>query len=252
MKLTNVGVDFPVYNNRGRSLKNKVLTSVVGGRIQSCDGSATIRALSSVNLELNPGDRYALIGHNGAGKSTLLRVMAGIYKPTRGSALIEGRVMPMFDPGLGISPEATGWENIKTRGILLGLDDEEIDVLSDEIAEVSGLGDFLNMPVRTYSNGMRMRLAFCVSTAVRPEILLLDESVVVGDVGFLNMAHERINNLIADANIMVLASHSTNILKKLCNKGILMEKGGVTLFDSVDEMLAEYSKSTKLSTIGRV
>ena len=103
MKLTNVGVDFPVYNNRGRSLKNKVLTSVVGGRIQSCDGSATIRALSSVNLELNPGDRYALIGHNGAGKSTLLRVMAGIYKPTRGSALIEGRVMPMFDPGLGIS-----------------------------------------------------------------------------------------------------------------------------------------------------
>jgi len=197
-------IDFPVYNNRGRSLKNKVLTSVVGGSIESNSGVAVISALKSISIEINPGDRYALLGHNGAGKSTLLKVLAGIYRPTSGQIDIEGNVMPMFDPGLGISFESTGWENIRTRGILLGLSDSEIESLSQEVAEISGLGDFLDMPVRTYSSGMRMRLAFCVSTAVKPEILLLDESVVVGDASFLQMANKRLNELIADSNILVI------------------------------------------------
>jgi len=240
IKLQDVFIDFPVYNNRGRSLKNRALHSVVGGDITNNNGATIVRALDSVSLEILPGDRYALLGHNGAGKSTLLRVLAGIYKPTAGKIEINGDIMPMFDPSLGISAEATGWENIRTRGILLGLSDTEIANLSDEVAEFSGLGNFLDMPVRTYSNGMRMRLAFCVSTAVKPDILLLDESVVVGDASFLKMANKRLDKLIADSNILVLASHSRQILKKLCNKGILMDSGKVTTYESVQELLDAY------------
>jgi len=239
--LDNVGIDFPVYNNRGRSLKNKLLSSVVGGKINTENGKAVISALKGVSLEICPGDRFALIGHNGAGKSTLLKVMAGIYSPTSGNIKIDGKVMPLFDPSLGVSLDATGWENIRTRGILLGLSDEQINTLSGEVAEISGLGSFLDMPVRTYSSGMRMRLAFCVSTAVKPEILLLDEAVIVGDSNFLKMAHERIQHLIADANIMVLASHAPHILKRLCNKSIVINKGKLELFSTVEQGLAAYN-----------
>jgi len=242
IKLQNVSVDFPVYNNRGRSIKNKALQSVVGGGITRNNGVTTVKALDSISLDIQPGDRYALLGHNGAGKSTLLRVLAGIYKPTSGNIEINGDVMPMFDPSLGISPEATGWDNIRTRGILLGLSDKEIIELSKEVAEFSGLGDFLDMPVRTYSSGMRMRLAFCVSTAVKPDILLLDESVVVGDSSFLEMANQRLDKLIAESNILVLASHSRQILKKLCTKGILMKSGRVEVFESVEELFKAYDQ----------
>ena len=245
--LHDVGVDFPVYNNRGRSLKNRVLGSMVGGTIKSNSGVAVISALKSVNLEISPGDRYALLGHNGAGKSTLLKVLAGIYYPTSGSVQVDGAVMPLFDPGLGISFESTGWENIRTRGILLGLSDYKIKALSEEVAEISGLGNFLDMPVRTYSAGMRMRLAFCVSTAVKPEILLLDESVVVGDASFLKMANERLNELIADSNILVLASHSQEILRRLCNKGILLNKGSCTVFENLDGLFDAYKSLNESS-----
>ena len=168
--------------------------------------------------------------------------MAGIYYPTSGDIQTDGEVLSMFNPNTGISPEATGWENIETRGILLGLTGDEISFLKQTVAEVSGLGDFLDMPIRTYSSGMRLRLAFCVSTAVRSEILLLDESVVVGDASFLKMARKRLDDLIAEANILVLASHSQNILRQLCNKGIFINKGEATIFDSVDELIKYYSE----------
>ena len=242
IKLSNLSVDFPIYNNRGRSLKNRLLESVVGGSIETDSGMSVVRALKNINIDIGPGDRYALLGHNGAGKSTLLKVMAGIYHPTTGGVEIQGDVLSMFDPSLGTSPEATGWENIETRGILLGLDGDEIESLKQTVSEISGLGDFLNMPIRTYSSGMRMRLAFCVSTAVRTEILLLDESVVVGDAGFLKMARKRLDNLIADANVLVLASHSQNILRQLCNKGIFLDKGEARVFQSVDELIEHYSQ----------
>lgn len=240
IELKNVGIEFPVYNNRGRSFKNTVLSSMVGGRIRRDNGGTVVKALEGVSLSLKPGDRCALLGHNGAGKSTLLKVMAGIYAPTAGVVSLQGKVMPMFDPGLGISPESTGWENIRTRGILLGLTDLEIAALSDEVAEISGLGDFLNMPVRTYSSGMRMRLAFCVSTAVKPEILLLDEAVVVGDSAFLRLANKRISELVADSNILVLASHSRDILRKLCNMGVLVNGGRAEKFEDLDKLFKEY------------
>ena len=242
IELENVGIEFPVYNNRGRSFKNTVLSSMVGGRIRRDNGSTVVKALEDVSLSLKPGDRCALLGHNGAGKSTLLKVMAGIYAPTTGVVKLQGKVMPMFDPGLGISPESTGWENIRTRGILLGLTDLEIAALSEEVAEISGLGDFLNMPVRTYSSGMRMRLAFCVSTAVKPEILLLDEAVVVGDSAFLHLANKRISELVADSNILVLASHSRDILRKLCNKGVLINSGSAEKFDDLEKLFKEYDR----------
>lgn len=242
IKLENVTIDFAVYNNRGRSFKNRVLSSVVGGSVSSVNGMTTVRALESVSLDICAGDRYALIGHNGAGKSTLLRVLAGIYKPTGGRIQINGEVMPMFDPNLGISPESTGWENIQTRGILLGMSDAEIESMSQEVAEMSGLGDFLDMPVRTYSSGMRMRLAFCVSTSAKPEILLLDETVVVGDVGFLDMANKKLDHLIADSNVLVLASHSRQILRRLCNKGIYLNKGKAVVYECLDSLFEYYDK----------
>ncbi len=243
--LKDVSVSFPVFNAKGRSIKSSLIHSMTGGRISEASGSVSVQALNKVSLELNEGDRLGLLGHNGAGKSTLLRVMAGIYEPTEGCIESEGKITSMFTPNIGVSMEATGWENIVTRGILLGLNAEEIERLKSDVAEISGLGEFLEMPVRTYSSGMQMRLAFSVSTSMSPEILLLDEAILAGDASFIAMARKRLDRLIEDANVLVLASHSQAILRQLCNKGALLNQGRLTLFDSVDEMIETYMAHIK-------
>ena len=243
--LDNVSVSFPVFNAKGRSIKNSLINSMTGGRISKSSGSVSVQALNKVSLILGEGDRIGLLGHNGAGKSTLLRVMAGIYEPTEGSAVAEGRITSMFSPNIGVSMEATGWENIETRGILLGLNAAEIEQLKSDVAVICGLGAFLDMPVRTYSSGMQMRLAFSVSTSMYPEILLLDEAILAGDAGFIAMARKRLDRLIEDANILVLASHSQTILRQLCNKGALLNKGYLTLYDDVDDMIEAYMADKK-------
>jgi lipopolysaccharide transport system ATP-binding protein len=181
--LNKASVDIPIFNANGRSLTSRILEVATGGRLDADpNGKVIVRALSDVTLELQDGDRVGLVGHNGAGKSTLLRVLSGVYVPTGGIAIIQGSIGSLIDFSLGINPEASGRENIFLRGALLGLSKTEVKAKFEEIVAFSELGEFIEMPMRTYSSGMQLRLAFAVSTIVRPEILLMDEwlSVVRG------------------------------------------------------------------------
>ncbi len=204
----------------------------------------TIQALTDVSFSLKEGDRVALIGHNGAGKTTLLRVLAGIYYPVSGTIVASGRIAPLFDVSLGMSPDSTGWENIRIRALYLGMSDAELARKIDEIAEFTELGPFLDMPLRTYSLGMQTRLAFAVSTAIEPEILLLDEGIGAGDAAFIEKANKRLDQFVDRAGIMVLASHSEALIERLCNKGIVMEHGRVRFIGSKDEAIAFYRQTT--------
>lgn len=182
IEFRNVCVDFPIYNANGRSLKKRLIQVATGGQLGADpQGHVVVRALEGLNFSLRDGDRVGLLGHNGAGKSTLLRLLSGVYEPSSGTAKISGEIGSLIDISLGIDPEATGRENIYLRGGLLGMSKSEINTQMEEIIEFSELGDFVDMPLRTYSTGMHLRLAFAVSTIVRPEILLMDEWLSVGD-----------------------------------------------------------------------
>ena len=199
-----------------------------------------VRAINNVDLRLEKGDRIGLIGRNGAGKSTLLRMMAGIYSPTHGSVVSAGKVVPLLDISLGMDENSTGMQNIRLRGLLLGMSDAEIREKQQSIAEFSELGDYLDLPLRTYSSGMRVRLAFAVSTAVDAEILLLDEVMGVGDASFMHKAEERLADLHSRAEIVVLAMHSNSEIRKVCNKALWMERGHVRAFGPVEEVVSQY------------
>ncbi len=240
IEMHSVSVSFPVYNAKGRSLKGVIASSLVGGGVTRESGVLSVHALEGVSLNVRSGDRVALLGHNGSGKSTLLRVMAGIYEPTEGEIRSQGDITAMFDPNLGVSMDASGWENIETRGILMGLRPDQIEGLKQDVFEFSGLGEFLDMPIRTYSAGMRMRLAFSVSTAAESEILLLDEAILTGDAEFMRLARNRLEEHIERANLLVLASHSLHVLKAFCNKGVLLSKGRAEAFDSVEQLIHAY------------
>ncbi len=186
------------------------------------------------------GDRIGLIGHNGAGKSTLLRVMAGIYSPTVGNVSCDGKIVPLLDISLGMDDNSTGRQNIRLRGLLLGMNDSEIQAKQEEIAEFCELGDYLDLPLRTYSSGMRVRLAFAVSTAVDADILLLDEVMGVGDASFMNKAKARLQDLHHRAEIVVLAMHSNTEIRRVCNKVLWMDRGRVRAFGPVEEVVSAY------------
>ena len=239
--LTNASVDIPIFNANGRSLTSRILEVATGGRLDADpNGKVIVRALSDVTLELQDGDRIGLVGHNGAGKSTLLRVLSGVFVPTGGSAIIEGSVGSLIDVSLGINPEASGSENIFLRGALLGLSKAEVKEKFDDIVEFSELGEFIEMPMRTYSSGMQLRLAFAVSTIVRPEILLMDEWLSVGDEGFKAKASERLTTVVDSSKILVLASHSRELLEKVTNKVLWLEHGEVKMFGPSAEVLSAY------------
>lgn len=242
VRLDNVSVSFPIYDAGSRSLK-KQLVAAVGGSIQAGSGSrrlSTVTALESVSLHFGHGDRVGLVGHNGAGKTTLLRVIAGIYEPVFGVTEVVGSTAPLFDIALGMDPESTGYENILMRGLFLGLRPAEINAKADEIAEFTELGRFLSLPLRTYSAGMRMRLAFAVSTSISPDILLLDEGIGTGDAAFMEKASRRLREFTNRAAIIVLASHSEALLQSMCNRAVLLEHGRVVADGGVDEVLKIY------------
>jgi lipopolysaccharide transport system ATP-binding protein len=178
----------------------------------------TIKALSNVTLQLKDGDRLGIMGPNGAGKSTLLRTLAGVYLPTSGTIEVRGRVASLIDISLGMDGEATGFENIRMRGIMMGLSLKQIKLMEEEIAEFSGLGDFLHMPIRTYSTGMHMRLGFAVSTAVDADIILMDEWLSVGDSEFIQKAEKRLEYCIGRTSFLVIASHSEELIQKTTNQ----------------------------------
>ncbi|KVE03690.1 ABC transporter ATP-binding protein [Burkholderia sp. AU18528] len=245
IELQSVTLDLPIFDVQGRSLKKQVLNMGRRNRIaEGNDGVIVVRALDEVSFRFERGDRVGLIGHNGAGKSTLLRAMAGIYPPSSGQLLREGSVVPLLDIGLGMDENSTGMQNIRLRGLLLGMSDAEIREKQREIAEFCELGDYLDLPIRTYSSGMKVRLAFAVSTAVDAEILLLDEVMGVGDASFMHKAEARLADLHSRAEIVVLAMHSNSEIRKVCNKVLWMERGRVRAFGPTEEVVSEYEATT--------
>ena len=246
--LQNVSVDLPVFETGGRSLKKRLAGLGRRNRIaKDNDGVVVVRALDDLNLSLQEGDRVGLIGRNGAGKSTLLRVLAGIYPPTSGQIFTRGRIVPLLDISLGMDELSTGRQNVRLRGLLLGMSDAEIRRKTEEIAIFTELGDHLDLPLRTYSSGMRLRLAFAGSTAVDADILLLDEVIGVGDTSFMKKAEERMLNLQNRAKIVVLASHSDEVIRKMCNKALWMDRGRIRAFGAVDLVTTKYVADQLLS-----
>jgi ABC-type polysaccharide/polyol phosphate transport system ATPase subunit len=242
--LDNVSVDIPIFNAGNRSLKNNIISVATGGQIKVRDGGRlSVRAIDGLSLKLEHGTRLALIGHNGAGKSTILRVMAGILEPSGGRVRIEGHVAPVFDIGFGMDGDSTGWENIMLRGLLLGLTQEEVKERIDGIAALSDLGEFLDMPLRTYSSGMVTRLAFAVSTSIKADILLIDEGIGAGDAAFLQKAKERIRQFIGGAGLLVLASHVEELILEWCDTALWMEHGKGRMLGPINEVLAAYRAS---------
>jgi ABC-type polysaccharide/polyol phosphate transport system ATPase subunit len=203
-----------------------------------------VRALDHVTLSLRDGDRVGIIGHNGAGKSTLLRLLAGIYPPTHGKLRVDGRISSLFDITLGFELQSTGWENIAFRGYLQGESPATIRAKTKAIAEFSELGDYLDMPVRYYSAGMIIRLAFSIATAIEPEILLVDEVLGVGDHAFQQKARQRMKEMMASARIIIMVSHDMNSLSSICNQGIWMDHGHIVRFGPMPEVIAAYQAST--------
>lgn len=236
-----VCVDFPIYNASARSLKKRLFQVATGGQISAdASGRVIIRAIEDLTLTIQNGDRVGLLGHNGAGKSTLLRLLSGVYEPSSGRAEIRGEIGSLIDVSFGIDPEASGRENIYLRGALLGLTRAEIKAKLEEIIEFSELGDFIDMPVRTYSSGMHLRLAFSVSTIIRPEILLMDEWLSVGDEGFRVRAEARMNELVESTHILVIASHSRELIRETCNRAIWLEHGKIKMDGTPEDVTQAY------------
>jgi lipopolysaccharide transport system ATP-binding protein len=243
--LRNVGVDFPVFNASALSLKNRILSSVTGGAIdRKYDGSVIVRGLQDINIKIEAGERIGLVGHNGAGKTTLLRVLSGIYAPTEGEAIINGECVSLINISLGIDPEATGRENIKLRSAMIGYTPKQMRDKVDEIIDFSGLGNFIDMPFRTYSSGMQLRLAFAVSTSIRPQILVLDEWLSTGDEEFKHRAEKRMKEVVDSTDILILASHSRQLLEENCTRVVWLEHGKVKMDAHPEIILGKYFGSS--------
>jgi ABC-2 type transport system ATP-binding protein len=242
IEVRRASVDFPIFDAKTRSLKKAVLGTVgrAGGKIGGDAKVPVIEALRDVSLSLRHGDRVGLIGHNGAGKSTLLRLLSGIYEPTRGSSRIVGKVAPVFDLGVGMDPEISGYENIIIRGLFLGMTRKQMEARTDEIAEFTELGDYLSMPLRTYSTGMRVRLALGVVTSIDPEILLLDEGIGAVDAEFLAKARTRLFELVERSGILVFASHSDEFLIELCTSALWLDRGEIRERGDLTTVLSHY------------
>ena len=225
--LEHVTVHLPILGARAFSLKHTLMASATGGRIGREAGITVVEALNDICFDLRDGDRLGITGHNGAGKTTLLRVLSGAYPPTSGTRVCDGRLATLIDPSLGIQPEATGYENIMLRGLVMRIGRKRIRQLRGEIAAFTELGDFLSMPVRTYSSGMRMRLAFAIVTSVPADILLMDEWLSVGDADFQPKAEARMRDLVSNSGILVVATHSKDLIARECTRMITLKHGSI-------------------------
>jgi len=231
LTLNNVSLGYPIYKQ----------LRLFGRRNDR--QSNEFYALENISLDIERGNRVALIGKNGAGKSTLLRVMAGIYRPTKGKVTREGRVSTLLSAGIGMNPEGTAYENILNAGLILGFDRKTIiDKIIPDVAEFTELDQFLAMPMRTYSTGMKTRLSFAISTAIQPEILLMDELIGAGDSFFVDKARARINVMLERSSIVVLASHNLAVLRGLCERGLVLERGKVKFLGEIEEAISYYYK----------
>jgi ABC-type polysaccharide/polyol phosphate transport system ATPase subunit len=238
IELNDVSLHFRVRQKRKVTLKEYLIHHLYS---KSLNPYVEVRALDGIDLRLRDGDRIGIIGHNGAGKSTLLRLLAGVYPPTRGERVVDGRISSLFDITLGFEMESTGWENINYRSFLMGETPKSIAPRKHEIADFSELGNFLNMPVRYYSAGMLVRLAFAISTAIEPEILLIDEVFGVGDLAFQQKAQVRMDQMAKTARIVVMISHDMEILARLCKTGVWMDHGKVRQIGPIVDVIRAYT-----------
>ncbi|WP_026496826.1 ABC transporter ATP-binding protein [Butyrivibrio sp. WCD3002] len=235
IKLEDINLIFNVWHEK--RIKDIL---VPGSNKFSSFNDGKVHALNNVSFSLEDGDRLAIIGHNGAGKSTLLKLISGIYPPTSGNLIVDGNISSMFELATGFEMEQSGWNNIRLRGLMLGLKPSEIEAKMDEIAEFSELGNYLNMPVKYYSSGMFVRLAFSISTSIEPDILLLDEIIAAGDAAFLEKANARLHNMVSTSKIMILVTHSMQSAVDMCNKCIWMEAGKVIDSGAPEEITRKY------------
>lgn len=251
----NIHVEFPLYGQRFRSLRNflipqalvarRPVATAVGGAIAAeISGKVVIKAIDGLSFSLREGDRLGIMGHNGAGKTTLLRVLAGVYEPTRGELAVSGTVTPMFSLNDGMDPDATGYENIWLRSAVLGFGRDFTARHIDDIAEFSELGDYLDMPVRTYSSGMFIRLGFAIATSLDPQILIMDEMIGAGDAKFFSRAQVRLRHMIERTGIVVVATHNPEILRLWCNKAILLNHGKLDCAGAPADVLARHAQLT--------
>ncbi len=238
----NLTLEYPLFGLAPRHAESdeNVLLASAGAVLADGRGGPRIRALDDVSFHVESGDRLGIVGRNGSGKSTLLRVLGGIHEPSAGGVEIEGEIAPMFNVGLGMRVDSTGRRNVILRGLLKGLTKQQAEARIPEIEAFSGLGGFLDMPVRTYSHGMAMRLAFAMGTAFEPEILLLDEWIGAGDQEFRDKANKRMRELVEKAGIVVLASHNPNLIRSLCNKTVWIHKGKVEAFGATSRVFEDY------------
>jgi ABC-type polysaccharide/polyol phosphate transport system ATPase subunit len=223
----NVTLQYPIYGSRGMSLRSHLMRVATGGSIENDSRTTVVTALKNVSFELKDGDAIGLIGHNGAGKSTMLRTMAGIYPPSVGNVVRNGKTATVFDIGAGLNAELSGYDNIINLGMLMGLKYGEAKAITPDIEEFTELGNFMQLPIRTYSSGMLMRLMFAVATSITPEILLLDEMFSTGDSGFQEKSQKRIQKIIDDSKIFVFATHDVALMKRYCNRIFKLTHGEV-------------------------
>jgi ABC-type polysaccharide/polyol phosphate transport system ATPase subunit len=240
IELDGIGLTFTVRKQRGLTFKEFLLRGMFS---RSRNPVMEVRALHDLNIQVGQGERVGIIGHNGAGKSTLLRLLAGIYAPSTGRRVVKGRVSSLFDIHLGFEGEANGWENINYRSYLQGETPASVRRKKKEIAEFSELGEFLNMPVRYYSAGMMVRLAFSIATAIEPEILLVDEVLSVGDLAFQHKARERMRQMMARAHLMVMVSHDLEAVERTCTRAIWMHQGQIVRTGPCPDVIAAYRAS---------
>lgn len=240
IKLENVSLKLPIYDISSQSLKKRLINFGQEKISDDSTGVVVVEALKNINLDLNPGDSLGLIGTNGAGKSTLLRVLAEIYAPTIGFVSVHGKSVPLLDIGLGLDDQSTGRQNIRLRGLLLGMTDEEIQDKTPGIIDFTELGEYIDLPLRTYSTGMRVRLAFAISTAIEADILLLDEVLGVGDSAFQEKAKKRLREFHSRAQIVVHAIHDENVIRDSCNKVLWLEGGSIRDIGETNGILNKY------------
>lgn len=240
--LDNVHLRYPLMGDAAKSLRSR-LAAMLSGKQPNDTRPTYVDALQGLSLELRDGDRIGLIGGNGAGKSSLLRLMAGIYRPTSGTLIRDGKVLTMFDLSYGMDEEADGIENIEIAAALLGITGADLRLIKAEVAEFSELGDALQRPIRTYSAGMRVRLAFGLVSSLNADILLIDEIIGVGDSRFMKKASARISKQVESAKIFVLASHAESVLRDFCTTGIVMANGRIQFHGPINDAIRFYNVS---------
>jgi lipopolysaccharide transport system ATP-binding protein len=240
IEAADVAVYFPLYHGSSRSLKKMVVAAASGRLGKDQQQRIVVQALQDISFTLHSGDRLGLVGSNGAGKTTLLRVLAGIYEPVAGRVRVEGSLNALLDPSLGMNIDLTGRENIALRGLYNGLPRSALPQLERDVEQFAELSDFLDLPVRIYSAGMVVRLGFALATAIRPQILLMDEWFLAGDAAFMDKARHRLEEMVRGAEIMVLSTHQTEIIQTWCTRVLWLEKGRIVADGPPKTVLAQY------------